>query len=334
MTHKAMHTINTLGLFDSGQGGLGTWNMVRTRYPHINTIYLGDNARYPYGTKSNATVRRYATEAILALTEQGADGIIVACGTASCVAVPALTNLFRKPVLGIVDGMCEQTSRVLEGIVRLTNTEGSRVVAAPQPPKHQQTGTGASLAGLTVALLGTPYSVSSGRIDEGLAPALAANGAAQLWKRACPLFVSLVEEGVQNTPIGDAVITHYLHDLPLNTRVILMACTHFPHMTEPLRNFLSRHLSREVRVYEGGHMPLSVDCTYLIDPALAMAESLPRHLDIGAEQKARTADSADGARLESVHRILCTDDPIGFHKNGQRYCTVTLPAVEKCSLGL
>jgi glutamate racemase len=321
-----MDMIRTLGLFDSGQGGLGTWNMVRTRFPHLNTIYLGDNARYPYGTKSNATVRRYTTEAILALTEQGAEGIIVACGTASCVAVPSLTRLFRKPVLGIVDGMCEQTAYVLAGVHSLRETHphtgATRQKEANQSPvlKNEPT------PNLTVAVLGTPYSVSSGRIDEGLAPSLNATQGAHLWKRACPLFVSLVEEGVQHTPIGEAVITHYLHDLPLDTRVILLACTHFPHMTAPLCRFLRQHLSREVLVYEGPHIPLRSDCTYLIDPALAMAESLPRHLLVDSNH-ANTTES-------SKHRILCTDDPDSFHRTGQSYCTVTLPQVEKFNLGL
>lgn len=334
MTHNDMNTISTLGLFDSGQGGLGTWNMVRTRYPHINTIYLGDNARYPYGTKSNATVRRYATEAILALTERGADGIIVACGTASCVAVPTLTNLFRKPVLGIVDGMCEQASWVLEAISRLTDAHPPDISAASLTSNHLQKRTNPSAGALTVSLLGTPYSVSSGRIDDGLAPAIASHGAAHLWKKACPLFVSLVEEGVQHTPIGDAVINHYLHDMPLDTRVILLACTHFPHMINPLRTFLSQHLEREVITYEGAHMPVNPECTYLIDPALAMAESLPKHLSVAGDQKDTAAAHSDSAQHESTHQILCTDDPIGFHQSGQRYCTVNLPSVEKCSLGL
>ena len=95
-----------IGFFDSGQGGLTVWEAVRQHFPKLNTVYLGDNARYPYGNKSAETVTRYSSEAAFFFTQQNAKLMIVACGTASSVAVKKISNIFKIPIVGIVEGTC------------------------------------------------------------------------------------------------------------------------------------------------------------------------------------------------------------------------------------
>ena len=228
-TNQTKIAVSKLAFFDSGQGGLTIWNHITQQFPGLQTIYLGDNARYPFGTKSAATVRRYTTEAILALTEMGADAIVVACGTASSVAVPGLTTLFNLPIMGVVEGMSHQTVACLK---RLRQTLG------------------------TVAVLGTPYTVKSQRFVQATKthPDLlelfrSTQMKIDFWSQACPLFVPLVEEGFQAGSIVESSIHHYLQDIPLDTRVVLLGCTHFPRLIQPIRLYLEQRLNRPVRVY-------------------------------------------------------------------------------------
>ena len=110
--HQIATNQKRIAFFDSGQGGLTVWESVVLKHPKLNTIYLGDNARYPYGNKSAETVTRYASEAIMFLTAQSAEMIVVACGTASSVAVQKLQKIFRVPVIGIVEGFCAEAARL------------------------------------------------------------------------------------------------------------------------------------------------------------------------------------------------------------------------------
>ncbi len=93
-----------IGVFDSGVGGLTVLQAIRNELPHENLIYLGDTARLPYGTKSPASIARYATQATARLHEQGIKLLVVACNTASAVALDTLREqLDPVPVIGVVE---------------------------------------------------------------------------------------------------------------------------------------------------------------------------------------------------------------------------------------
>ncbi len=207
----ALSCTGAIGFFDSGQGGLTLWEEVVTQYPSLNTVYLGDTARAPYGDKSTATITRYTSEAILHLTLLGCRLVVLACGTASSAAGRRLQGVYRVPVLHLVDALA---SRVPE-------------VSSPQD---------------TIAVLGTRYTIGRGALELNLRE----KGYARIWTRACPLFVHLVEEGLCEGPLAEAAAELYLADLPPDTKAVLLACTHFPRLRETIARVAARRAPQAV----------------------------------------------------------------------------------------
>src|SRR3954454_19664608 len=149
-----------IGVFDSGVGGLTVLRALIARLPNENTIYLGDTARVPYGTRSREVVTRYALLCARHLAAQGIKLLVVACNTVSADSLPALAEALPIPVVGVID-------------------PGAQAAAA-------------RTRGGTIAVLGTPATVSSGAYQSALrrlAPL------SRVIARACPLFVPLAEEG-------------------------------------------------------------------------------------------------------------------------------------------
>jgi glutamate racemase len=285
-----------IAFFDSGQGGLTVWESVVSRHPTLNTIYLGDNARYPYGNKGADTVTRYASEAILFLAAQRAELIVVACGTASSVAVERLKQVFRLPVVGIVEGFC---------------TEAAALVARDR----------------RIAVLGTRFTVASGRFEA----VLRQNGIANVWQRACPLFVPLVEEGVSQGDIAEATCRMYLSDVPDDVDVVMLACTHFPRFAAAIANTLGALKNRPVilrssegdtRLYSpssGSQNPI-----ILLDSSSSVVAAVDAFL--GAHPQ---ADEFHGSECS----LYCTDAPARFAQVAQVFAQKTLPEPKLISLG-
>src|SRR4051812_17637124 len=149
-----------IGIFDSGVGGLTVLKALRARLPQEDFLYLGDTARLPYGTKDPETVSRYAVQAAGHLVQRGIKLLVVACNTASAVAMPALTAKFAPlPVIGVV--------------------EPAAAVAA-----------GLSKSG-HIAVLATEGTVNGGAYERAI---LARSKDARIYSQACSLFVALAEE--------------------------------------------------------------------------------------------------------------------------------------------
>jgi glutamate racemase len=185
-----------IGIFDSGVGGLTVLKAVRERLPNEDVIYLGDTARVPYGTKSPATVERYAVEDASFLIEKGVKLIIVACNTASALAANELRRLIELPLLGVI---------------------GPGARAAARATRNQRIG-----------VIGTEATIASGAYERRIREAYGA-GEAQLFSQACPLFVPLVEEGETDSDITRAVAEKYL--APLRRQridTLVLGCTHYP----------------------------------------------------------------------------------------------------------
>jgi len=149
-----------IGIFDSGMGGLTVMRALRARLPGENLLYLGDTARLPYGTKSADTVTRYAVTAAQALTARGIKMLVVACNSSSAYCLPTLKEYLGIPVIGVIDPGAEAASRC---------TKNGRV-----------------------GIIGTTATVQSGAYQHAL---LGYRRNAQVFAKACPLFVPLVEEG-------------------------------------------------------------------------------------------------------------------------------------------
>jgi glutamate racemase len=193
-----------IAVFDSGVGGLTVLRALRAALPAEDFVYLGDTARLPYGTKSADTVSRYAMQAAGALVARGAKCLVIACNTASSVAIPALAARFAPmPVIGVVEPGAEAAVRASRcGHVAVIATEGT--------------------------VRGGAYQRAIARI----APAV------KVAQRACPLFVSLAEEGWTDGPIAEAIARRYLEGLFAGADApdtLLLGCTHFPALIAPIR---------------------------------------------------------------------------------------------------
>ena len=186
---------SAIGIFDSGMGGLTVLRALIARLPNEHTVYLGDTARLPYGTKSSDTVSRYAMQAAQSLMTRRVKLLVIACNTASASALPALTEAFAPvPMIGVIEPGAE-----------------AAVAAAPNGP---------------IAVIATEGTVKGGAYTRAIRAR--ANGI-EVIQQACPLFVPLAEEGLTNGEIARAVAQHYL--TPLKSRSpkgLVLGCTHFP----------------------------------------------------------------------------------------------------------
>lgn len=183
-----------IGVFDSGIGGLTVAAALRELLPSENIFYIGDTARVPYGGKSRKTVERYSIEIGGLLLAERAKIIVVACNTASALAVPRMQGLFRVPVQGVV-------SPGAEAAVKTTKTG-------------------------RVGIIGTRATITSGAYDHAIR---ALNPHVEILSAACPLLVPLIEEGLFADPITDQVLARYLD--PLLARgidTLVLGCTHYP----------------------------------------------------------------------------------------------------------
>jgi glutamate racemase len=198
------HSSLPIGVFDSGVGGLTVLRALRAVLPAEDFLYLGDTARLPYGTKSAATVTRYATQAADALAARGIKCLVVACNTASSVAIPGLAaRLAPVPVIGVIEPGAEAAVRA---------TRAGRIAV--------------------IATEGTVRGGAYPRTIAGLAPAVVVT------QRACPLFVSLAEEGWTDGPIVEAVARRYLEPVfsgEAAPDTLLLGCTHFPALSVPIQ---------------------------------------------------------------------------------------------------
>ncbi len=188
--------MSRIGIFDSGVGGLTVQRAILAALPAVDTIYLGDTARVPYGTKSAETVTQYSLRNARFLASQGIDLLVVACNTASAVALPALRAELAVPVLGVVE-------------------PGARVAA-----RLSRTG--------RIGVIGTQGTIRSGAYQEAIRRA---RPEAQVTAVACPLFVPLAEEGWTDPddPIVRGIVHRYLGPLgDAGIDALVLGCTHYP----------------------------------------------------------------------------------------------------------
>ena len=185
----------TIGVFDSGFGGLTVLKALLEIVPDANYLYFGDTARLPYGSKSVQTVARYACEAARFLEQQGAEMLVIACNTATALALPQIEQASAVEVLGVVEPGAQ------------------RAQAASKSGK--------------VVVIGTEATISSHAYHKALA-------ALQIESRekACPLLVPLVEEGWVSHTVTEQVARIYLQeafsDGFSSADVLLLGCTHYP----------------------------------------------------------------------------------------------------------
>lgn len=200
MSDNKPTTKNIIGVFDSGLGGLTVLKYFLSELPNYNYIYLGDNARLPYGTKSPETIYNYTREAVEFLFKAGCNLIIIACNTASAQALHRIQKEYipkhypNRRVLGVIRPLAE-------------------AIAKNNRHKH-------------IGVLGTKATINSGAYEIELKKL---NPALEVTSQSAPLLVPLIEEGWLKRPETKMVLKKYLH--PLKTKQIdalILGCTHYP----------------------------------------------------------------------------------------------------------
>ena len=189
-----------IGIFDSGVGGLTVFQEIERVLPGESLIYLGDSARVPYGTKSAATVTRYAREAASHLLARGIKALVVACNTATASALDDLREHLSIPVIGVIEPGARSAVQVTRGRIGVIATEA------------------------------TVRSGAYGKAIREAAPHV------QIFEQACPLFVPLAEEGWANTRVAQEVAEIYLAPL-LDAEIdtLVLGCTHYPLLKNTIR---------------------------------------------------------------------------------------------------
>jgi glutamate racemase len=203
-----------IGIFDSGVGGLTVYRALHERLPNERFVYLGDTARVPYGTKSLATVERYAVENSRFLEVHGIKLLVVACNTASALALPAIRKAVKVPVMGVIE-------------------PGSRAAVE-------------IAGGEKIGVIATEATVQSHAYAQAIA---AMDSNTEVIERACPLFVPLAEEGWADTDVARMVAHDYLRDLKQSSiGALVLGCTHYP----ILRDVISETVGTKVNLIDSG----------------------------------------------------------------------------------
>ncbi|MCQ2491953.1 MAG: glutamate racemase [Lachnospiraceae bacterium] len=197
-----------IGIFDSGVGGLTVTREIVRQLPYENLIYFGDTARVPYGTKSKDAVIRFSEQICRFLKTKNVKAIVIACNTASALALDVLQKEFDVPILGVVEpgaltaNMATRNNRI--GVICTRATVKSRI-----------------------------YEQYLHELDPDNV----------VFTKACPLFVPLVEEGMIEDRVTDDMIRRYLsefHQYEIDT--IVLGCTHYPLLYSPIKRFVGQHV--------------------------------------------------------------------------------------------
>lgn len=193
----------TIGIFDSGVGGLTVFKSIAENFPETDLYYLGDTARVPYGNKSPSTIKRYSEECASFLTSNfSVDALVIACNTASSYAIDFIREKFGIPVIGVV----------VPGSFQAVKTSINK----------------------KIGIIGTNGTVKS-RAYYNTIKKMCAD--IDVYQKACPLFVPLVEEGRINHEITDMAIKEYigkLHSKGIDT--LILGCTHYPLLKERIKS--------------------------------------------------------------------------------------------------
>lgn len=205
-----------IGVFDSGVGGLTVAREIMRNLPNEHIVYFGDTARVPYGSKSKDTVIRYSRQIIRFLQSQKVKAIVIACNTASALALETVEEEFDVPIIGVLKA-------------------GARAAADATVNKK-------------VGVIGTESTINSrmyNKFIRELDPQI------QLYGKACPLFVPLVEEGWLKDPVTEEVARRYLDELlEEDIDSLILGCTHYPLLRTLIRGVVGEKVNLVNPAYE------------------------------------------------------------------------------------
>jgi glutamate racemase len=207
-----MHDSRPIGIFDSGIGGLTVIKEIHRLLPNESTIYVGDTARVPYGNRSPDTVTQFSQEIANFLIKENVKALVIACATASSVALKSLQQKFSSlPIIGVI------------------NPTAHDVVASTPPNTHPH-----------MCIIGTRTTIQSKSFETAITTeAQSKKIAISTSAIACPLFVPLIEEGISSGAMLNQTISHYLSPLKNNAPShIILGCTHYPLIAASIQTYL------------------------------------------------------------------------------------------------
>ena len=288
----------TIGVFDSGFGGLTVLRALLSHLPQANFAFLGDTARLPYGSKSRRTIARYAAEsAQFLVNEQGAEFLVIACNTASALALDAIQAAVPVPVLGVIEPGA--------AAARAASESGDVLVIATDATVHSHAYS-AACRGLGLRAL----------------------------EKACPLLVPLVEEGWTDHPVTAEVIRIYLAELlaeaaaeGLKPDALVLGCTHYP----LLRPLMERAVPAGMKVIDSADAAAEVAMRLFPE-----GQSPPVAPDPAAGPVPGTGLVPAAERdTETRERVRCfaTDSVEKFERLGSRFLGQPVGEVELVDLG-
>ena len=291
-------TLPRIGVFDSGVGGLTVLKAMAEQIP-AHYFYFGDTARLPYGTKSAETVARYAIGAARFLEAQNIDLLVIACNTATALALPLIKEAAHVPVVGVVEPGAAMAAEV------------SRKRAA--------------------VVIATEATVSSHAYRDALV-----RYEIQAYEKACPLFVPLVEEGWTDHPVTEQIAQIYLGDALAQASseadVLVLACTHYPLLVPLLR----RVVPATMEIVDSAESTARVVRKMLSDgatsPGVILSEA--RSPLTATERSRRTPIPAPTSSSERrSFRFYATDSVDKFKRLAARFLGRQVDHVEHVDLG-
>lgn len=208
--------MNSIGVFDSGVGGLTVVRELMRQLPSENVIYFGDTARVPYGSKSKNTILKFSRQIVRFLRTKNVKAIVVACNTASALALEDMRDEIDIPVIGVV-------------------RPGAKMAVSRTKTKH-------------IGVIGTEATIKSGIYTDYIRQL---DTEVTVIGKACPLFCPLVEEGLLEDRITDDMIDRYLSDLkPYNIDSLVLGCTHYPLLSNPIKRYMGDEVTLINPAYE------------------------------------------------------------------------------------
>lgn len=280
---RAVSDTGAIGVFDSGLGGLTVLREIRKLLPNEKLIYFGDNGRTPYGTKSPDTVRRYTVQDVNFLLSKNVKAIVIACNTASACSLGTVREKFSVPVIEVVGPGSEAAVK-------------------------------ATVSG-RIGVIGTAATVESGVYEKAIMNAAEKEGRSgvKYFGKACPLFVSLAEEGWWDGEITRLTAEKYLDSLKSeNIDTLVLGCTHYPLLAGVIGSVMGSGVK-------------------LINSASAVALSLKEQLGLADASKTVSKDSQIDFPEGSV-RFYTSDSVARFRALGGKFLGGSIEAVEKVDI--
>jgi len=194
----------SVGMFDSGIGGLTVLKEVQSLLPTEHILYLGDTARVPYGSKSPQTVTKYALESALFLLTKGIKVLVIACNTSAALSLGILKKKLPIPVLGVIDPGAKEA---------VSHTKNKKV----------------GVIGTKATIRSMAYERAIKRLDSGI----------EVVSRSCPLFVPIVEEGLEHDEVARIMAERYLAEFSKSgIDTLVMGCTHYPVLEDVIHDVM------------------------------------------------------------------------------------------------